>query len=130
MGLLIAGIVVLIIAAIVHSYCAVGIKCSAVHRPMFFDDVHPSIPHIIWIVPFATGISLLFIYNWIVGLVGLFVYWLIMPLLITPIMRKWMLPSWDELPEESKASLRRMGYDKNNYLEGDWWKRDEYKSRR
>ena len=130
MGLLIAGIVILIITSLVHAYSAIGTKCSAVHRPMFFDKVHPSIPHIVWIVPFVIGISLLFLYNWIAGLVGLFIYCFTLPLFTTPIVRKWMLPSWNEMPEETRATLRRMGYNENNYLEGDWWKRDEHKSQK
>ena len=125
MWLLVVGILVLIVASVLHSYCGVGMKCSAIHRPMFFDTVHSSVPHLVWMVPFLIGISFLFIYHWIVGAIGLFVYWFVMPLLITPFIRKWMLPSWDELPDETRANLRRMDYDQNNYLNGDWWKMNE-----
>lgn len=125
MWLLVAGILLLIIASVLHSYCGVGIKCSTIYRPTFFDTVYPRVSHLVWVVPFLIGISLFFIYHWIVGAIGLFVYWFVMPLLITPFIRKWMLPSWGELPDEARASLQRIGYSKSNYLNGDWWKINE-----
>ena len=126
MWLLITGILLLIVASVLHSYCGVGIKCSATYRPKFFDTVLPRVSHLVWVIPFLIGISLLFIYHWIVGAIGLFIYWFVMPLLITPPIRKRMLPSWDELPEEVRANLQRMGCDKSNYLNEDWWKQDGY----
>ena len=92
MGFLISGVVVSVIASAVHSYCAVSMRMPTMDRPAFFYTVHPAVPHLIYLVPLVAGMVLLFLYDWIVGLVGLAVYWLVMPLLITPIMKKWMLP--------------------------------------
>ena len=97
--MLIAGVVVLVIASVVHSYCAVSTRMPTMDCPAFFYTVHPAVPHLIYLVPLVTGMVLLFLHDWIAGLVGLAVYWFIMPLLITPIMKKWMLPSSSVMPQ-------------------------------
>ena len=90
--MLIAGVVVLVVASVIHSYCAVSMRMPEMDRPAFFYAVPAAVPHLIYLVPLITGMVLLFMYDWVAGLVGLAVYWFVMPLLITPIMRKWMLP--------------------------------------
>jgi len=72
---------------------------------------------------FVIGIVMLFIADWIWGIVAIPVYWFLLPLLSTPIVKKWMLGSWDE----NKHILEKRGYTKYNYSSGDWWKRDELK---
>jgi len=74
-----------------------------------------------WIILFLIGAGLLFIQNWILGAIAVILYWFVLPLLITPSMKKYVLPPWDEV----KDILEKRGYSKNNYLHGDWWK-DSY----
>jgi len=121
MGFLIAGIIVLILASLLHSYCSIGIKMLNSLRPMVFDT-NPILLQLGWILFFIIGIILLFLYNWIIGIIGIIVYWFLLPLIVTPIVRRRMLPSWEELPDFLKDKLSGEGYDKENYLNGDWWK--------
>jgi len=123
MWLLISGVLILLVASVLHSYCAIGVKASPVIAPAIFYSRAGIILQIGWIVLFVAGTVMLFIVNWIVGIVAIPVYWLVLPILITPSMKKYMLGSWDD----NKHILEKRGYTKYNYLSGDWWKRDELK---
>lgn len=129
MWLLISGILIPLIGSFLHSYCAIGRQSSDAHRPMIFDSFAGILLQIAWIALFVIGISLLFIANWILGIVGVFVYWFLLPLLVTPIVKKWMLPAWDDLPGDVKDTLGKLGYKKDNYLHGDWWKASQYRKK-
>ena len=85
MWLVISAIVILLIASFLHSYCAVGLKMSWLDRPMILDSSAGKLLQIGWIVLFVVGIAVLFIANWVWGVIGIAVYWLLHPLLITPI---------------------------------------------
>jgi hypothetical protein len=39
-------------------------------------------------------------------------------------MKRYMLPPWDKV----KDILEKLGYTKNDYLHGDWWKDLSHKS--
>lgn len=121
MGFLTAGIILLILASFWHSYCLIGIKMLNSLRPMVFDT-NPILLQLGWILFFIIGIILLFLYNWIIGIVGIIIYWLLLPIVITPMVKRRMLPAWDELPDFLKEKLSDEGYDKHNYLRADWWK--------
>jgi len=123
MWLLISGVLLLFIASFLHSYCAIGVQASPVIAPAIFYSSARVALQIGWIILFVIGVVMLFIVNWIWGVVGAFGYWLLLPLLVTPIVKKWMLGSWDEV----KRLLEEQGYTKDDYLHGDWWKRDELK---
>jgi hypothetical protein len=87
MNMLIAGIILLLLGAILHSYCSLGTKDN-VARPIIFDTSLGFVFQIGWIVLFLAGIVLIFIANWIWGIVALAVYWLILPLIIFPILKR------------------------------------------
>lgn len=123
MGFLIGGIILLILASFWHSYCAIASKSSPVFRPVAYYS-NPVILQVGWIILFIIGLALLFVYHWIAGVVGGFIYWFLLPVFVHPVVRKWMLPSWDELSDELKDTLKRIGYDEKNYLRGNWWKKD------
>ena len=90
MSLVISAIVILVIASFLHSYCAVGLKMSWVDRPMIFDSSAGKLLQIGWIVLFVIGVVLLFSENWIWGIIAIAAYWLLLPLLVTPIVKKYM----------------------------------------
>jgi len=92
MWLVIPGIVILLISSFLHSYCAIGVQCLLSLRPMIFDSSIGKLLQIGWIVLFVIGVVMLFFGNWIWGIVAIAVYWLLLPLLITPIVRKHMRP--------------------------------------
>jgi len=121
MGLLTFGLLILFLASLLHSYCAIGSQASRTIRPMVFSSSVGILLQIGWIILFLIGAGLLFIQNWILGAIAVILYWFVLPLLITPSMKKYVLPPWDEV----KDILEKRGYSKNNYLHGDWWK-DSY----
>ena len=69
---------------------------------------------------FVIGVALWFIANWIWGVVAILVYWFVLPLIVTPIVKRYMLPPWEEVKDY--FDLEKDGYTKNNYRNGDWWK--------
>ena len=123
MWLLISGILILLIASVLHSYCAVGVKAKPIFSAAVFWSRMGIVPQIGWMVMFVAGTVILFVANWIVGIISIPIYWFVLPLLITPRMRRYYLGSW----EENKDTLEKHGYNKDNYLSGDWWKKDELK---
>ena len=118
MWLLIFGALVLVVASFLHSYCAISKLASPTIRPMVFDSSIGRLMQIGWIVLFLLGTSLLFLLSWIGAIIAMFLYWFILPLLVGPIMKKYMLPSWEQV----RNILEKHGYTKDNYLRGDWWK--------
>jgi ABC-type multidrug transport system fused ATPase/permease subunit len=126
MWLLIIGILILLIAAFWHSYSAVGSSTAPIIAPMLFGS-RRKIDFILvngWLILFVVGVIILFLENWLVGIIAILVYWFVLPLLINPFVTKWILPSWDDMPDKLKATLEEMGYNRKNYLHGNWWKKD------
>ena len=119
MWLLVAGIIILMIASVLHSYCAVGVKAKPTFSAAIFSSRMGIAPQIGWMILYIAGTVILVVANWIVGIISIPIYWLVLPLLITPRMRRYYLGSW----EENKDVLEEHGYNKDNYLDGDWWKR-------
>jgi len=119
MWLLVAGIIILMIASVLHSYCAVGVKAKPTFSAAVFWSWVGMVLQIGWMILYIAGTVILFFANWIVGIISIPIYWLVLPLLITPRMRRYYLGSW----EENKDILEEHGYNKDNYLNGDWWKK-------
>jgi hypothetical protein len=75
-----------------------------------------------WVLLLIVGSVLPLLFRWDqLGLIlaGVLVisFWLVLPFILTPIMRNRLLPRWDEV----KADLIPKGYDEKNYWRGDWW---------
>ena len=120
MWLLVAGIILLAVTAVWQSYCLISGRASSSFAPaIFYSSIINIFLQLSWIMLFIAGIVMLFFVNWIVGIVAIPIYWFILRLLIAPRMKKYMLGSWDE----NKDVLEKHGYNKDNYLDGDWWKR-------
>ena len=80
MWLLVAGILVLIIASVLHSYCAVGVKAKPAFSAAIFSSRMGMVFQIGWMVLFIAGTAMLFVANWIVGIISIPIYWLVLPL--------------------------------------------------
>lgn len=118
MWLLISGLFTLILASFLHSYCAIGRQASRSIRPMAFESSTGILLRVGWIILFLIGAGLVIALNWVWAIIAVILYWFGLPLIVTPIMRKYMLPPWDQV----KDILEKCGYTKNNYRQGDWWK--------
>jgi len=120
MWLLVAGIILLVVTAVWQSYCLIGGRASPLFAPaIFYSAIVNIFLQLSWIMLFIVGIVMLFFVNWVVGIVAIPVYWFVLRLLIAPRMKRYMLGSWDE----NRDVLEKHGYNKDNYLDGDWWKR-------
>ncbi len=90
MWLLIIGTLLLLLGSTLQSYCAVGLKHPTA-SPQIVHSRAGTFLQIGWLVFFIAGTTMLFFVHWIGGIAAIVVYWFLLPLLITPSMRKWML---------------------------------------
>ena len=98
-------------------YCLVGGRASPFYAPaIFYSAVVNMSLQLSCIILFIGAIVMLFFVNWIIGLISIPFYFLLIRQ-IAPHMKRYMLGSWDE----NKDILEERGYNKGNYLDGDWW---------
>ena len=88
--MLIAGIAILVLASFLHSYAGIGMKMDWLNRPAIFNE-HIKFMNLGWLILFIIGITLVFIANWIYGIIALFVYWFILSLITAFIVKKTIL---------------------------------------
>jgi TRAP-type C4-dicarboxylate transport system permease large subunit len=120
MWLLVGGITLLVMTAVWQSYCLIGGRASPSFAPaIFWSSTTNILLQLSWIVLLIVGFVMLFFTNWVAGIVAIPVYFFVLRVLIAPRTKKWILGTWDE----NKDVLEGHGYDKDNYLDGDWWKR-------
>ena len=119
MWLAIAGIFFLLLAGVVESYCAVSRQCLPSLRARIFDTHRGLLLNVGWVVLLVVGALLLIMVNWILAVVGVVVFWVLLPIWLMPMLKKRLLPPWDLV----KSDLERHGYTEDNYLDGDWWKK-------
>lgn len=97
MWLVILGVFIIIIASFLESYCAFGKLGGPMNRPMIFYTSIGTVLQVAWVILFLIGAGFLFTHNWVLGVVGVFSYWIILPSLIMPLMKKYMVPPWDKV---------------------------------
>ena len=88
--MLIAGIAILVIASFSHSYVSVGMKLTELNRPEILYS-HPKLLNTGWILLFLIGIILVFVANWVCGIIATFVYWFVLSLITAYIIKKTIL---------------------------------------
>ena len=114
------GLVSLIFASILQTYCEFGRQARPEFRPGVFATKWSYLLEAGWVILLLLGGVLLFVTNWWVCLIGLAAFWLLLPISVGPRVRRRFLPSWDEL----KRELEREGYNERNYWRGSWWRAD------
>jgi hypothetical protein len=62
----------------------------------------------------------------IVFVIAIAAFWLIFPFLFTPIMRRRLLPHWEEVRKE----LAPKGLNESNYWRDDWWMIEEKRKKK
>jgi hypothetical protein len=121
--LYILGILLIIVAAVLQSYCEFNRQARDDIKHNIFKTGFRVILEALWILLMVGGSVLLFLIGsfdgsgWLWGIIAVIVFWLVLPFIITPIMRNRLLPPWDEVKEE----LQSKGYNERNYWRGDWW---------
>ncbi len=114
------GLVSLVFASILQTYCEFGRQARPEFRPSVFATKWSYLLEAGWMILLLLGGVLLLLMHWIACLVGVASFWLLLPISIGPRVRRRFLPSWDEL----KRELDRQGYNERNYWRGNWWRAD------
>jgi hypothetical protein len=120
--LIIIGGLAILVASVLEAFCAFGRDAREDVKPAILKTPMRWALETVWVVLLlGGGVSLLLVSIatglWIVPLAGIFGFWLVLPFLITPIMRYRLLPEWDEVKKE----LEPKGYTQKDYWRGDWW---------
>ncbi len=116
---MLGGFVLLLFSSILESLWEFGRQVRADLRPDFFDGPRRTLILAGWVLCLLGGGVLLMMVDVKVGLVGIVVFWMLLPISVSPRVRKRFLPPWDDLKKE----LESQGFTERNYWRrGDWWK--------
>ena len=118
---MLGGLVLLLLSSILESLWEFGRQARADLRPGFFHGHWPKLIMAGWVICLIGGGVLLVMANLRIGLIGVVVFVLLLPISVAPRVRKRFLPPWTDL----KAELEPLGFKERNYWRrGDWWKAD------
>jgi hypothetical protein len=126
------GFLVIIMAAVLQAYCEYNRQAREDIKHRIFKTSFRFVLEAVWLILMLGGSALLFLIGlvdgsgWIWGIIAIIVFWLVLPFIITPIMRNRLLPPWDEV----KAELEPKGYNDRDYWRGDWWMVESRQKRR
>ncbi|MDD5288379.1 MAG: hypothetical protein PHY28_04640 [Dehalococcoidales bacterium] len=111
------GFVVLLVAAILQAFCEFNRQARPDIKRKIFNTRFKYVFEAFWLLLMLGASALLFLLNWLLGVIAIVLFWLILPFIITPILRNRILPPWDEV----KTELEPKGYTERDYWRGDWW---------
>ncbi len=124
------GFLVIILAAVLQAYCEFGRQARPDVRPKILKTRFRFVLEGLWIFLMLIAAAALFfpgsLASAITAGIGIVLFWLVLPFIITPILRKRILPPWDDV----KAELEPEGYNERNYWRGDWWMVESKQKRR
>lgn len=111
------GVFMLLLGGIMESYCTISRQCQPSLRAKIFGSRRVPLLYAGWILLLVIGALLLWMVNGILMVVSVVVFWVLLPLLLMPMVKRRVLPPWDVV----KGDLGKHGYTEDNYLKGDWW---------
>ena len=126
------GFLIIVLAAVLQAYCEFGRQARPDIKPKILRTRFRFVLEGLWILLMLIGAVMLWLPYFdspagvILAGIGLFVFWLVLPFIITPIMRHRILPPWDEV----KAELEPKGYNERDYWRGSWWMIEPKQKRR
>ena len=123
---IVLGFLVIILASLVQLYCEFGRQARPDIQPRILKSRFRFVMEGLWIFLLIIASAALFINSWILALIGIVAFWLVLPFIITPIMRNRILPPWDEVKKE----LEPKGYTQRDYWRGNWWMKNPKEKRR
>jgi ABC-type multidrug transport system fused ATPase/permease subunit len=123
---IILGFFVIVLAAILQAYCEFGRQARPDVKPNILKTRFRYVMEALWIILMLGAAALLFLYHWLLGVIGIVAFWVVLPFIITPIMRNRILPPWDEV----KTELEPKGYNERDYWRGSWWMIESKQKRR
>jgi len=119
----ILGFLIVICASILECYCSFGRQARSDVRPNVFKTWVRFVLEGLWMLLLIGGAVILFLFSGfsiITPIVAIVLFWLVLPFIINPIMRKRLLPPWDEVKKE----LGPKGFNEHTYWRGSWWMKD------
>jgi hypothetical protein len=127
---IILGYLVIILAAVLQAYCEFGRQARADIQPKILKSSFRFVVEGLWVLLMLLGAARLLFpgspTNAILAGIGIIAFWLVLPFIITPIMRHRILPPWDEVKKE----LEPKGYTERDYWRGSWWMKNAKEKRR
>jgi len=125
--LVIIGFLLVLVASVIERYCEFGRQARPDVKPGIFKSWFRWFLEALWALMLVAGGVLLLIRGDQIGLilagVAVVSFWVIIPFILTPIIRNRLLPPWDEVKNE----LGPKGYNEKDYWRGDWWMVEEKK---
>ena len=119
----ILGFLIVICASILECYCSFGRQSRSDVRPSVFKTWVRFVLEGLWMLLLIGGAVILFLFSGfsiITPIIAIVLFWLVLPFIINPIMRKRLLPPWDEVKKE----LGPKGFNERTYWRGSWWMKD------
>ena len=123
---IVLGYLVILLAAVIQMYCEFGRQARADIQPKILKTSFRFVMEGLWIILLIAAAVVLFLSSWILALIGIVAFWLVLPFIITPVMRHRILPPWDEVKKE----LEPKGYTERDYWRGSWWMKNAKEKRR
>ena len=128
--IIILGFLIILLAAILNSYCEFGRQARDDIKPHVFKTKFRYVLEGGWIFLLVIGGVILMLPStalyFIMAAIGIAFFWLGFPFIINPILRRRVLPQWDEVKKE----LEPKGYNEKDYWRGGWWMKDNKEKRK
>lgn len=125
MWYVVLGFLLVLLASVLETYCSFGRQARPDVKPAILKSWFRWVLEALWVLLLVAGGGMLLLRTDQIGLilagVAVVSFWLILPFILTPIVRNRLLPPWDEV----KTELVPKGYDEKNYWRGDWWMIEE-----
>lgn len=129
--LFILGSVLILAASFLETFCTFGRQARPDVKPGILRGKFRWVLETLWIMMLIAGGIILLLFGILTGLlilalIGIVGFWLILPFIITPILRYRLLPQWDDVKKE----LAPKGYTERDYWRGDWWMMENKKKKK
>lgn len=121
--LIAGGLILVLVASVLERFCEFGRQARPDVKPGILKTPFRWVLEALWVLLLLAGGVFLLLSpgSWIFALAAVIGFWLVLPFLITPIMRNRLLPRWDNI----KSELAPKGYTEKDYWRGDWWMLDK-----
>ena len=114
---MVLGFVITLVASLIERYCEFGRLAQPKYKPGILKKPFKWVLEALWVIMLLAGSILLFIRGWYWALTGVILFWVVLPIVLTPILRYRILPHWDQV----KAELEPLGLNEKNYWREAWW---------
>ena len=126
------GFFLIILASLVESFCTFGRQAMPEYKPGLLKGGIRWVFEGLWVLLLLAGGVSLLVDVWLFGgpwwefVIGIAAFWLILPFLFAPILRRRLLPHWEEVKKE----LAPKGLSENTYWRDDWWMLEERRKKK